>query len=274
MSQDQLTLLIMMFGAVIVISVVAISVAVVIRRKRFGRRAEGPGSPNVAVSSDAWQRFGPALAAVYARREWHSTRGAKRSVTPEQTYFGYACVLPPPELLKSLARDWRVRKPQDAEEQVWGSLGRAVAQAVQLTRARGEDPADLLARLAAAGAPHDAANEIAARAAEEATDANADPQAAEEMLPSLAFDLARFANLVRWCGADGLLTHADAREASDMLGTVAVTAFGSWDAFGENYVRGLQAYSRRGNRPYVDAVEWLRTEAGSPWRALPWPGGA
>lgn len=140
MSPDQLTFVLILFGAVVVFGVIVISLTVVVRKRRFGRQRSGPGSPDTPVSSDAWERFGPALAAVYARREWAATKGARRRVTPEQTYFGYACVLPPPMLHKSLAGDWGVRKPEQARRQVARAVGVAVEQAAQFAGARGETP--------------------------------------------------------------------------------------------------------------------------------------
>jgi hypothetical protein len=241
MSQDQLTIVLLVFGVVIVLSVLMLVWAVAVRRKRTSLRGEGPGSPRTQLPADPRERFGPALAAVYARSEWHRTRGAKRELTPEQTYFGYGCVLPLPILRSSLARDWSARAPEQARERIGLALETLAVRVEEIDRVDGRENGN---------------------------------GGADDALPSLAFDIARFANLVRWCGSAGFISHAEARSASENLGSVAVIAFDSWDAFGENYLIGLRQYSRRGNRPFEQAVDGLLAEPTSPWRALAWPGKA
>lgn len=226
MSSNQLLIVSVLFAAVIIFSVVVLTVAFRIRRKRFSAQRSGPGSATTPVSRDPRQCFGPALAAPYARREWHDTRGARRVLTAEQTYFGYGCVLPYQALRSLLIRDWDVRNSEDARDRVAGALQAAVQAAEG----------------GAGGAPQ-----------------------------SMAFDLARFANLVRWCGSIGYLGEAEARHASDVLGTIAASSFDGWDQFGEHYLIGLRDYTRRGVKPFEQSVAWLRTDPESPWRSLPWP---
>ena len=241
MSQDQLTIVLLVFGVVIVLSVLMLVWAVAVRRKRTSLRGEGPGSPRTQLPADPRERFGPALAAVYARSECHRTRGARRELTPEQTYFGYGCVLPLPTLRTSLTRDWSVRGPEQARERIGLALEALAVRVEEIDRVDGRENGN---------------------------------GGADDALPSLAFDIARFANLVRWCGSAGFISHAEARSASEDLGSAAVTAFDNWDAFGKNYLIGLRQYSRRGNRPFEQAIDWLLAEPASPWRALAWPGKA
>lgn len=268
MSQDQWTFIIILFGAVIVLGTAMITTAGVIRSKRLRAQRSGPGGADTPVPNDPWQRFGPALAAVYARVEWHDTRGARRVLAPEQTYFGYGCAMSLPMLRRSLARDWRVRKPEQAQQRARDAVNRAASDAVLLAGVRGETPEALSERLLALGAPRDVAEFLASRVPID----NESADRGAGMLPSLAFDLARFANLVRWSGSAGLLTQGEVREASDVLGAAAVTVFDGWNEFGEYYALALQNYTRRGNKPFLRAVEWLRVDPASPWRALSWPG--
>lgn len=269
MSQGQLTFITILFVAVIAFGALMIAGAVLIRRRRLGAQRTGPGSPDASVPDDAWQRFGAALAAVYARHEWHETRGARRLVSAEQTYFGYACAHPYPMLRRSLAGNWQVRRPEQARERVRGAVDLAVSDAALIAGARGETPEHLRERLLAAGSPAGAAELAASRVPLERRAEDPGP----EGLSLLAFDLVRFANLVRWCGGIGFLDRGEVRDASEALAAAAVTAFDGWDELGEHYVLGLRARAPRGDKPFVRAVEWLRTDPESPWLALAWPGG-
>lgn len=47
-------------------------------------------------------------------------------------------------------------------------------------------------------------------------------------------------------------------------------AFLSWNAFGEDYLLGLLAYTPRGTKPFEQATAWLLTDPSSPWIALLW----
>lgn len=267
MSSAQLTLIICLFAAVIVLSIIMITVSVLVRKRRMRAHLTGPGSPSSRVSTDPWERFGPALAAPYARTEWHRTRGAKRMYSPEQTYFGYGCVLPYPTLRSQLAHDWGVKTVEQAQVQVRNTVGLAAVSAAQYAMLRGESAQSLRARLIADGAPEQAADLIASHM----HDSVEPGDTADRLLPNLAFDIARFANLARWAGCIGHLDYAVVRQASDVLGAAALTGFSSWAEFGRAYEEGLRGYTKRGLRPYLDAVEWLNTAPESPWKALAWP---
>ncbi|MFC5338835.1 DUF1266 domain-containing protein [Leucobacter denitrificans] len=267
MSPEQLTLIIWLFAAVILLSIVVVCIAVVIRKRTLRAYFEGPGSPSARVSTDPWERFGPALAAVYARPEWVHTRESKRKHSPEQTYFGYGSVLPFATLRKVLSTDWHVNRADQAKVQVRNTVGIAARSAAQYAAARGETELTLRARLVADGAPEQAAEFIASHIAEGLET----PDEGVELLPDLAFDIARFANLVRWAGCVGYLDYLAVREASDVLATAALTGFSSWNEFGEAYIEGLHGYTKHGRRPFLDAIEWLTTSSESPWKALAWP---
>ncbi|MBK0420606.1 DUF1266 domain-containing protein [Leucobacter sp. CSA2] len=236
MAPELVPIVLAVFGVVILLCVLMIVGAVKIRKKRAGVAAAAPGAPTVQIPSDPRLRFGPALAAMYARSEWHRTRGAKRTLTAEQCYFGYGCVLPQNDLRAALARDWGVRDAASARQQIAAGLQAIEAQ----TGSGGEGGRALSADSAA----------------------------------ELAFDLGRVANLVRWSGSAGYLQLAEAQDASADLGARAATAFGSWESFGEQYVNGLRAHSRSGNRTFEQATAWLLSDAESPWRQLPWPAAA
>ncbi len=267
MSPEQLTLIIWLFAAVILLSVVVLCIAVLVRKQRLRAYFEGPGSPSARVSTDPWERFGPALAAMYARHEWVRTRGAKRKHSPEQTYFGYGSVLSFATLRKALSTDWHVNSAEQAQVQVRNTVGIAARGAAQYAAARGESELSLRARLVADGAPEQAAEFIASHIA----GGTESPDEGASMLPDLAFDIARFANLVRWAGCAGHLDYLAVREASDVLATAALTGFSSWEEFGEAYSEGLHGYTKHGRRSFLDAIEWLTTAPESPWQVLPWP---
>lgn len=231
-------LTLVMFGTVAVIGTVMIIVAVVIRRTRMRKRQEGPGGPGGPTFSDPWHRFCAALAAVYAWHEWDRTRGARRWISVEQSYYGYGCALTLPALRASLRRDWRVTSSARASERI--------AVALQALEVRAGGITDSL---------------------KSGSDVPA------EVRSQLAFDIARFANLVRWCGSAGFIMLDEAVAASERLGAVAAAHFDSWDAFGEHYIAGLRQYSRMGNRPFIRAVERLLSDVDSPWRTNAWAGG-
>lgn len=225
MSQEQTRLIVMLFAAVVVFGIVVISLAVMIRRRRSGALRAAAGAAAVPVSNDPLQRFACALAAPYARREWHATRGARRQVGAEQTYWGYACVVPPQDLKAMLRRDWGVAGPDDARAAVADALS-------SLELSAGQD----------AGTP-----------------------------AGLAFDVSRFANLVRWSAALGLLDASSAAGASVRLAETAAPRFRDWEAFGADYVHGLQENWPRGAQPYRAAVDWLLSDPQSPWKREAWP---
>lgn len=263
------TFVIVLFGVVILFAVVAISGAVVVRRKRLKPLLTGIGSPGTPVSNDPWRRFGCAIAAVYARNEWHSTRGARRLLRAEQTYFGYGCILTPPWLFRALAGNWGVRKPEQARVQVSEVAESAEISAARIAAARGENAQLLHDRLIAAGAPRDVAETMASRVlVAKGAAGSHQVQTPGEM----AFDLARFANLIRWCGSAGHIAANQAHPASDALAAAALTVFDGWDAFGEEYLVGLRGFTSRGIKPFARAIEWLLTDHESPWQQLPWPG--
>lgn len=185
MSQEQLTFIIILFGAVVVFGAAMITTAGVIRSRRLRAQRSGPGGPGKPVPSDRWQRFGPALAAVYARVEWHETRGARRVLAVEQTYFGYGCAMSLPMLRRSLAREWRVRGPEQARERARDTADLAASDAALLAGTRGETPEALIERLLAVGAPRDVAEFMASRVPID----NELPGHDADMLPRLAFDL-------------------------------------------------------------------------------------
>ncbi|MFC0582455.1 DUF1266 domain-containing protein [Micrococcoides hystricis] len=89
----------------------------------------------------------------------------------------------------------------------------------------------------------------------------------------LGFDVARFANLVRWAGNLGMIDKASAERYSAVLGTQAAANFDSWEQYGRSYVVGLENFSRRGNKPYRKAIDWLLQDSQSPWRTQAWAAG-
>lgn len=272
MSPEQLTLIIWLIAAFIVFALVAIGITVAIRKRRMRTYLEGPGSPSARVSTDGWQKFGPALAAVYARSEWERVRESRRKHSPEQTYFGYGSVLPYSALRKSLSTEWQVNTAEQARVQVRNTMGLVAVSAAQYAASRGETALTLRARLVTDGAPEQAAEIVSSQVL-----ASVDTEEhGLDLLPNLAFDIARFANLVRWAGCIGYLDYSAVREASDVLGTAALTGFSSWDEFARAYEAGLHGYTKRGLRPKLDALEWLRSTQESPWKSLRWPlaGGA
>lgn len=233
MAPELLSIVLLVFGAVILLCVLMIVGAVKIRKKRASVTAAGAGAPTVQIPVDPQLRFGPALAAMYARSEWHRTRGAKRTLIAEQSYFGFGCVLPQNDLRAALARDWGVRDRESARQQL-GAGAQAIEAKLQAGSSEGH------------GLTAEASAEV-------------------------AFDLGRVANLVRWSGAAGYLQLAEARDASTALGEMAAAAFDSWESYGEHYLSGLRAYSRSGNRTFEQAISWLLSDAESPWRQLAWP---
>lgn len=191
--------------------------------------------PEPAPKPDPEQEFefGPALAAMYARSEWQRTRGARRSLTVDQCYFEFGCVLTQGALRSALARDWNVRGPVSARGEI-----------------------------------EDNVRFVEARAMGESSSAAA---SSEAFLSSAAFDFARIANLVRWSQSAGFFTVDEARQASDRLAVLAAATFDSWDAYGEHFLRGLRDHSASGIRTFDRAVAWLRESGESPWRKRPWP---
>lgn len=277
MSGEQTVFVIALFAGVVVLSVAMIAVAVAVRRRRSRLIAAGPGGPGRSAPGDPWRRFTAALAAPYARTEWHLSRGAKRRLQPDQTYAGYASVLDQPTLRSSLRRDWGVRDAGDAE----GRCGRAISALAQrcaaLSIQGGSSRREFTSGLERSGGPSAAIEFVAATypvvSAREASTAlaSSDGGGAEAGSGELAFDVARFANLVRWSAALGLLDEVRAHECSDVIGVVAASCFESWEAFGRAYQRGLAAAGRGSVKSYARAVEWLLEAPESPWLRESWP---
>ncbi|BAU95701.1 hypothetical protein N24_1439 [Corynebacterium suranareeae] len=268
MSSEQTTFIIVLFGAVIIISILLLTAAFRIRKKRFAARAEGTSNPAIPAPTDSWQRFAGALSALYARPEWHKTRGAKRVYTAEQTYFGFASAMPHGMVQQMLRTDWGVRNSEQAVEQLSKSVESIVQVAAGSWRGRGVSPAQVEEagrRLEAEGLAHAHFQDFQKQLQ------HAEPIEGYD-LDVLAFDIARVANLLRWAAYTDLLLPAEARWFQDQLGIAAAVSFSSWEEYGERYVSGLKKNFKGGNKPYVEGARWLNTEAESPWKTQKWIG--
>lgn len=200
MSSQDLTIVLIAFGAVIVFSIGVIVYAARIRRTITRRHLAGPGHAGIPVPTDPWRRLAGALAAPYARYEWSITRGAARRIDADQTYFGYGCVAPPARVMLQLRKDWDVTDTASA----MGQIGAGVGVVQEHTRGLlvsdlSIDPADERERLAAAGVPaaviDEIGPEIASRVRE--TEGAGDTDLAS-LRGAIAFDIGRVANLLRW----------------------------------------------------------------------------
>ncbi|MDR4534711.1 DUF1266 domain-containing protein [Glutamicibacter sp. PS] len=265
MDSSSTTFVILLFGAVTIFGVVAIGCSLTIRKQRTRLFTQGPGHASVEAPQNPWRRFSCALAAPYTRVEWTATRGARRSASAEQTWFGYAAAVAPNVTRQSLARDWGVRTPKHAVVKV--------AEYVQILLARGaadvsdlreEDATALKTRLVHAGAPEDAVADLLAAIAQTPPGLTGDRDAT-------AFDIARLANLIRWSASTGLLPLAEAQAASDRVGAVAVAVYGSWQDYATSYLAGLRASGVRGTKGYVSGAQWLLEDPASPWVTESWP---
>ena len=266
MSSQQTIFIILLFAAVILISIVMITAAFKTRKKRFAARAEGMANPTIPAPTVPWQRFAGALAALYARPEWHKTRGAKRVYSAEQTYFGFVSAMPLGMVQNMLQTDWGVKKSEHAVDQLSKGVEVIVGVAAGNWRKNGVSPAQVEEagqRLVAEGLAHPHFVEFQKQLQQ------ADPNA-EYDLDVLAFDIARVANLLRWAAYTDLLLPAEARWFQDQLGIAAAVSFGSWEEYGERYVCGLQKNFKGGNKPYIEGERWLNTEAESPWKTQKW----
>lgn len=270
MSEEQWTLVMWMLIGLGVWCVLVFGGAFLVRRRWSRRQQEGPGARSIPAPVEPWRRFTGSLAAVYGRVEWVRTRGVRRRYSEDQVLYGYGSAQVIQPLLGELKRDWGVRKPVQAAAAVAVAPNLVEVSAARVAYARGERAEAFEARLDAAGAPEYARDGVVEELRALAMDGSSSFDA-RALVGPLAFDVARYSNLVRLTACAGLVTEAQAHEASDRLGVAAVAAFGSWDAFADAYPDGLEAFTRRGNRPYLKALEWLRTEPRSPWVRFGWP---
>ncbi|ANE03899.1 DUF1266 domain-containing protein [Corynebacterium crudilactis] len=269
MSSEQSVFIIVLFGAVILFSIVVISAAFRTRKRRATARAQGMANPHNPISNVPWRRFAGALGAIYARSEWHKSRGAKRVYTAEQTYFGCVSAFSLGMVRNMLRTDWGVKNSAQAVAQLTKSMESISMVAAATWRGSGVSP--------------DQVEEIGTELVKEGLAKehflhfhmllqHVDPSA-EYDVDVLAFDIARVANFVRWAGYADYLIPAEARWFQDQLGIAAAVSFESWEEYGEGYVRGLKKNFRGGNKPYISAEQWLNTEADSPWKTQKWISG-
>ncbi len=264
MSSEETSFMIMLLGVVIVFGVVIISMSVVIRKRRMKVIHEGPGNPETPAPTQPWRRFTGALAAPYARPEWHRVRDAKRLYSADQVYFGFVSALPPHTVSSALRTDWGVKNSAQAQEELDKGCQAVVGHAASVIALRGL-PADFVETLNNAGAPRAAIERFVdkVRVRGEGNELFADSS-------GLAFDIARVANLARWSGYVGLIDATRGGGHLDDLGISAAVVFSGWDDFGESYLHGLSTRFKGGSKPYVEGVDWLRTAAASPWQTQPW----
>ncbi|MGO1769157.1 MAG: DUF1266 domain-containing protein [Microbacterium sp.] len=271
------TVIVLMVALLLVAFVVGlIWWAVAVRRRRASVHRAGPGSPAVPPATQPWRRFACALAAPYARYEWEITRGRLSTVSPEQTYFGYGVCQPWGVVRQALARDWSVRGEKTgngaAYEAARGAWNAARMLAVADTRI---DLGSLPERLARAGVPQEAIDGIdaggLARVRTEEGQGAAGISDVDAMRNEMAFNICRFANLIRWSAYAGLIDGPTAGAASDMIATAAVIAFGSWDEYADRYLAGLYGVGYSAERARTTALEWLKRDPQSPWAAVRWP---
>ncbi|WP_221584868.1 DUF1266 domain-containing protein [Microbacterium sp. G2-8] len=276
LSPDQSTLIIALFAVVIGGGAIAITLAFVVRGRRMRRFREGPGDPSVPAPTDPWRRFAGALAAPYARSEWQATKGARRRHAPEQVFFGFASALPFPMAVSQLSRDWGVKNAATADAVCIERVSRALTGARTVLCAVPELDSDAVReRLAEAGAPEEAVDMLELDTLVEIREMEGVVDGAEERRDALAFDVARFANLVRWSAYVGFHSAERGREDLDVLATCALVAADGWGDYGSRYLRGLAqsgygGFRHGGMKRYEKAIAWLMSDAASPWAQTPW----
>ncbi|WP_197517404.1 DUF1266 domain-containing protein [Microbacterium karelineae] len=274
MSSQDLTIVLIVFGAVIAFSIGVIVYAARIRGTIRQRHLAGPGHAGVPAPADPWRRFTGALAAPYARYEWAITRGAARSIDADQTYFGYGAVAPPSRVMLQLRKDWGVTDTASATEQVGAGID-AVERYTRglLVSDLAIDPAGERDRLAAAGVSAAVIDEIRPEIAAEvrATEGAGDADL-ESLRAEIAFDIGRVTNLLRWSAWVGYVDEGYAHAAGDVLAACAVVAFSEWNDYGRAYLAGLEQSPFPAHKGRRRAVDWLVDDAESPWRRVAWPG--
>lgn len=257
---------------VVAFLVAVIGYVVLLRRGITRRHLAGPGHAGVPAPTDPYQRFCGALAAPYARYEWVLTR-AHAGISAEQTYTGFGAVGSPVALQGALTRDWGVKDSATAQVEIGeGVLAVLLGTRELLVSGPGRDPGTEGERLLRAGVPSTAVGAVGLEASA-ALRAQGVPLAddVEELGDRLAFDIGRFANLLRWSASAGHVDAAYARSASDLFGACAVIAFDDFSDYGVHYRDGLLASRFRANDVRVAVIDWLLTDPESPWQTERWP---
>ncbi|WAS89995.1 DUF1266 domain-containing protein [Nannocystis punicea] len=255
MSPRETTIVVTTFVVVLVFCVTILIVATRIRRRKIATGAYGPGHYSVPAPTDPWRRFTSALTAPYGRVEARSGQVDLRNpVKPEQIFFGYAVPSTPGNLKTSLAREWGVTDAASATETIRKGMARVGENLRAHLAARQVTPQTAQERLRGLGIAVD-------EALLHGPSGQPEPDA-------LAFDIARVANLVRWSAVAQYLDPRTADAQMDALGGAAVLAFADWQDFGARYRSRLPP----ADTAFAKAVDWLLTDAKSPWKQQPWPG--
>lgn len=253
-SRTETIIVVVTFAVVLVFCVTILVVASRVRRRKMATGAYGPGHYSVPVPGDPWRRFTSALTAPYGRVEARSGAPDLRNpVKADQIFFGYAVPTTPGNLKASLAREWGVTDGATALD----TIGRGVARI-------GEN---LRALLQAGNVTPQAAQERLRGLAVTVDEALLQGPGGQADPDALAFDIARVANLVRWAAVVQYIDPRTADARMDSLGAAALLAFADWQEFGARYRSRLAA----GDTAFIKAVDWLLSDASSPWARQPWP---
>lgn len=261
MSAQQTGFLLLLFSLVVIFGVVIISLSYIIRRRRQQAFEAGPGHPTNPAPQIPFHRFCGALSAPYSRAEIHRTRGASRSLSNEQVYFGFGSALPWHTVHTLLRSDWGVKTPAHAVEQLDRGTEAVLEQAAGLIAVGGIGEGSV-EKLWRAGAPVAAVERFC-------REVDATP-AGDADRADLAVDIARVVNLARWSGYSGYIDASAGRVYLDLVGIAAAGVFHSWEDYGHAYATGLGRRPLDNTGPLIKAVDWLQEAPGSPWRQQPW----
>ena len=86
-----------------------------------------------------------------------------------------------------------------------------------------------------------------------------------------AWDLARAVAVSGWGFRAGFFQELETWQLVMTAAAMVQRAYPSWDAFADAYEAGRSAWAKGApHEPTARALAWLRTDAESPWRRLPW----
>jgi hypothetical protein len=253
MSQSEIQIVVVTLVIAVIFCVTVLVAAARIRRRKIATGAYGPGHYSVPVPTNPWRRFTSALTAPYGRVEARSGADLRNPVKADQIFFGYAVPTTADNLKKSLAREWGVTDAATATEKIQRGIAVVGENLRALLQAQGRSQQAAQERLRALGVP-------AGEALLHGAAGQPDPDA-------LAFDVARVANLVRWSAVAQYIAPADADAFMDTLGAAALLGFDGWRDYGSRYRSRLPP----DDRAFAKAVEWLLSDAKSPWTRQAWP---
>ena len=222
----------------------------------------------IDVSTLPWRRQTMTLAAVYARAEHMKTPETKLLVPVTHTYVGYATVVPHDRTRAQLKREWGITQAAHADDQMQHGVTSISYGVAALAIKRGESYESFYARLSRVMPNPESMVFVAnAYSVQQGQSGAAD----EHVLPDhLAYDIGRYANLLRISVATGLIGQEHADGYADILGLAAVLTFSGWKEYGEAFVHGAAEHPGASDARLADAAYWLLHSRESPWLTEGW----